>query len=306
MASASPDLKGKEVSPLQAMILTLQDATQRPKEATRKDLVARRSETFKSVSMYFCIATLWWRLCTSTKGSIRGAAALTACSTTIQSLFSAKYHAVCALTPFNTASTRLCSHYHQDIIGICCNALFVASLIIVIIFPKLESALIIAAAFYVVARMHGRFAKPPSKMASKKFPHTAAARRAMISSYASVLFMLGMAGYACRREMTERPDDPAGGALAVSVFRAFLAFFCTGLCQLFGPKRGGIGTTFSHIFLAWAVSEMSLFMNRLANLTAPVASSTTMPPRSTSPAGEPFVTTRPPAAVEADADLDEF
>ena len=126
----------------------------------------------------------------------------------------------------------------------------------------------------------------------------------MISSYVSVLFLVVITIFASYRllEKSRGADGDYGkeaGALAVSSGRLTLAYACTGLCQSLGPRRGGIGTTFSHIFLAWANSEMTLFVNRLTHLTAPLPF-VIMPkaPPVSEEANVPPLPSEPPASEE--------
>lgn len=152
-------------------------------------------------------------------------------------------------------------------------------------------------------------------MASRHFPQTSAARKAMISSYVSVLFLVAVTIFATyvQLEKSRSADDSTSygkeaGGLAVSCGRLTLAYACTGLCQWLGPRRGGIGTTFSHIFLAWANSEMALFVNRLTHLTAPlpfqlIPQSSPVPQEEIVP---PLLPELPTSEDAVDNDLDEF
>ena len=70
---------------------------------------------------------------------------------------SAKYHAVMAMTPLHKADSAACVAYHQDIIGICCNALFVAGIISSFVLPKLENAFLISGACYLAVKMQDSF-----------------------------------------------------------------------------------------------------------------------------------------------------
>ena len=216
--------------------------------------------------MYFVILVIWSRA-TASQNKLKPLSFLAMMVTSIQSLISARYHATSALTPLHVPSRRLCAVYHQDIIGICFCAIFVASVILSMSIPKIYNAAATASATFTAAKLHGRFAARPGRMASKKFPYTRLANRAMISSYFSVVYLVVVSIFACQHQLEKADENTriAAGALAVSCGKLTMGYVLTGVVQIFGPKRGGISCTFSHMILAFANSEMCLFCNNLSH-----------------------------------------
>ena len=88
-AKADTPAGAKKVSSIEAMKLTILDAFQKPTERSRKKLVYRRSETFKSVSMYFVCLCMWYKASTCPT-KLRVPALLCVLSTSFQSVGSSK------------------------------------------------------------------------------------------------------------------------------------------------------------------------------------------------------------------------
>mmetsp|Transcript_59704 Transcript_59704/g.135097 ORF Transcript_59704/g.135097 Transcript_59704/m.135097 type:complete len:249 (-) Transcript_59704:264-1010(-) len=209
-------------------------------------------------------------------------AAICWASCSLQNLVSARYHALASTVKPAQASAlklrRVARYFLDDVLGITANAWCVASVNLAL---SLRSSVLAALASWLVLALavaaHTQWAPPPGQLAGETWPYVPRIGLAMSASILAVCLMIAAAGLnvfmngaaeagAERLPWAEADDDGRSfGGLDSRLVRAHvrmtLAYLLTGLAQNFGPRRFGLDGTLSHLFLAWANSEMLVLVN---------------------------------------------